>query len=275
LLQPKEIAVTSLSVPDSSERTLLRELTHRINNELASTINTVSAAAVRTDNQEVKVALSNVVDRLQQHADLNHILAVPDSDELVDAAEYIRKLGLAASRCALEPIGIRLALAADTLPLEAQRCWRLAMAVHELVTNAARHACFDGRDGAIKVKLSLTDTVVNCIIADNGSLSARLKPGRGLQIVSNLAKSLGGRLEYGFGEQFSSFLLVFPVTERELRANRAVAVRRSKGARQRKVAPAGTRSQPAREPLEALLGSALEHEPRNITTHSRDAMDVS
>src|SRR6201997_3166999 len=184
---------------------LLRELNHRINDEFSSSISTLSTAAVRADNPEVKLALSNVVDMLQEHANLHRILAVPDSDELVDAAEYIRKLGLAASRCALEPIGIRLALGADTLPLEAQRCWRLALAVHELVINAAQHACFDGRDGAIKVKLSLTDTVVNCIIADNGSLSARLKPGRGLQIVSNLAKSLGGRLQYGFGEQFSSF----------------------------------------------------------------------
>jgi two-component sensor histidine kinase len=267
--------VTSLSIPDSSERTLLRELTHRINNELASSISAVSAAAVRTDNQEVKVALSNVVDMLQQHADLNRILAVPDSDELVDAAEYIRKLGLAASRCVLEPIGIRLALVADTLPLEAQRCWRLALSVHELVINAARHACFDGREGAIKVKLSLTESVVNCIVADNGSISARLKPGRGLRIVNSLAKSLGGRLEYGFGEQFSSFLLVFPVTECERRANRAVALRRFKGARQRRAAPARSRSQPAREPLAALLGAAVEREPRNITTHSLDAADAS
>lgn len=246
---------TSLRIPDPDEGTLLRELTHRINNELVSSINTVTAAAVRADNPEVKVALSNVVELLQQHADLHRILAVPDSDELVDAAEYIRKLGLAVSRCALEPIGIHLALVGDTLPLETERCWRLALAVHELLRNVARHACFDGRDGAIKVKLSLADTVVNCIIADNGSLSARLRPGQGLQIVSNLAKSLGGRLEYGFGEQFSSFLLVFPLTERERRANRAIAQRRAKGARQRKIVPARTRSQPARQPLDTLFSA--------------------
>jgi hypothetical protein len=48
--------------------------------------------------------------------------------------------------------------------------------------------------------------------------------------VSDLAKSLGGRIEYGFGAQFSSFLLVFPLTERERRANRAVASRRAKEA---------------------------------------------
>jgi two-component sensor histidine kinase len=94
---------------------------------------------------------------------------------MVDAAGYIRKLGT--SRSSLKPMGIRLTLAANTLPLESERCWRLALAVHELVTNATRRACFDGQDGAIKIKLSLADPVVNCIVADNGSLSARLKAG--------------------------------------------------------------------------------------------------
>jgi two-component sensor histidine kinase len=229
--QSKEIGVmTFVPVQDRDERALLRELTHRIHNEFISSINIVSAAAVRTENPEVKVALSNVVELLEQHADVQRVLTIPDRDGLVDAAEYIRKLGFAISRSSLEPIGIRLALVADPLPLESERCWRLALAVHELVTNAARHACFDGGVGAIRIKLSLKDQVVNCIVADNGSLSARLKPARGLRTVSDLAKSLGGRIEYGFGAQFSSFLLVFPLTERERRANRAVAARRAKEA---------------------------------------------
>jgi two-component sensor histidine kinase len=241
---------TYVPVPDRDERTLLRELTHRINNELVSSINIVSTAAVRTENREVKVALNNVVELLQQQAEVHRVLTIPDREGLVDAVEYIRKLGFALSRCALDPIGIRLALVADTLPLESKRCWRLALAVHELVTNAARHACFDGREGAIKITLSLADSVVNCIIADNGSLSARLKPAQGLQIVSDLTRSLGGRIEYGFGAQFSSFLLVFPLTERERRANRVVASRRTRGVRQSKVVPL-SRSQPARKPPDA------------------------
>jgi two-component sensor histidine kinase len=251
----QEIAVTTfLPVPDRDERTLLRALTHRINNELDSSISIVSTAAVRTDNPETKVALSNVVDLLQQHAELHRILTIPDRDGLVDAAEYIRKLGLAISRCCLEPIAIRLALVADTLSLESERCWRLALAVHELVVNAARHACFDGRDGTIKIELSIVGSVVNCIIADNGSPSTRFKPAQGLQIVSGLTKCLGGRIEYGFGAQFSSFRLVFPLTERERRANRAVASRRARGVRQRKAVPPQSRSQPARQPLDATDG---------------------
>jgi len=107
-----------------------------------------------------------------------------------------------------------------------------------------RHACFDGRDGAIKIKLSLADPVLNCIVADNGSLSARLNPARGLQMVSELTKRLGGRIEYGFGAQFSSFL-VFPLTERERQANRVVASRCARGARQRKAMSPLSRSQAA------------------------------
>jgi two-component sensor histidine kinase len=215
-------------VEGRDERALLRELTHRMHTELISSINVVSTAAVRAENPEVKIALSRVVDLLEKRADVNRVLTVPDRDGLVDAAENIRTLGFAIGRSTLEPIGIRLALLADNLPLESERSWRLALAVHELVTNAARHACFDGRDGAIKIKLSLRDQVVNCIVADNGSLSARLRPARGLQMVGDLAKSLGGRIEYGFGAELSSFLLVFPLTDRERRANRAVASRRPK-----------------------------------------------
>ncbi len=236
---------TFVPIHDRDERTLLRELTHRFHNLLVSSINIVSAAAVRTENPEVKVALSSVVELLEQHADVHRVLTIPDRDGLVDAAEYIRELGFAMSRSSLEPMGIRLMLVADTLPLELERCWRLALAVHEIVTNAARHACFDSRDGAIKIKLSLADTVVNCIVADNGSLPARLKPARGLQMVSDLTKTLGGRIEYGFGAQFSSFLLVFPLTERERQANRVVALRRARGTRQRKATPLLSRSEAA------------------------------
>jgi hypothetical protein len=115
------------------------------------------------------------------------------------------------------------------------------MAVHELMMNAARHACFDGRAGEIRIELSLAHPLVNCIVADNGTLSARLKPARGLGLVRDLSKSLGGRLDYDFGSEHSSFLLVFLLTERERRANRAVATRRARTPRQPKTIPFGLR----------------------------------
>jgi two-component sensor histidine kinase len=238
--------------PDLNERTLVREVTHRINNQLVSAINVVTAATVRAEHLETKVALGNVVELLQEQANVHRVLAVPEADSLVDAAQYLRRLCLAITRSRLEPIGIHLSFQADTLPLEPERCWRLGMALHELVTNSARHACFDGRPGEIKIKLSLAHPVVNCIIADNGSLSTRLKPARGLGLVRDLIKSLGGRLEYGFGPEYSSFLLVFLLTERERRANRAVASRRTRTPRRLKT----IRSIPNRTTTRQLPNSA-------------------
>jgi two-component sensor histidine kinase len=229
----------SISDPSAlGGRTLLDELNHRIKNELASVINLVSFKAVWTDNVEAKEELSNVVDLLHQHAEVHTILTMPDRDGLVDAGERLRKLGLAVCRCKLDRMNIHLLLSADMLPLESERCWRLALAVYELVTNAVRHACFDGRDGEIKIKLMRAGSWVNCRVTDNGSFLGRIKPGRGLRIVGDLAKSLGGRMGHTFGTTSTSFALDFPLTQREQHANRAVVARRPRtGRRLRTMSP--------------------------------------
>ena len=50
------------------ENILLREMTHRINNEFSSAIGLVHIVAARSDNLEVKQALSRVADRLHDYA---------------------------------------------------------------------------------------------------------------------------------------------------------------------------------------------------------------
>ncbi|MBV8743974.1 MAG: sensor histidine kinase [Xanthobacteraceae bacterium] len=229
----------SIAHPTALEgRTLLDELNHRIRNELASVINLISFKAIWTDNLDAKEELSNVVDLLHQHVEVHNILTMPDRDALVDAGEQLRKLGLAMSRCKLDRMNIHLVSSADALPLESERCWRLALAVYELVTNAVRHACFDGRDGEIKIKLMCTRSWVNCWVSDKGSGLERIKPGRGLRIVNELAKSLGGRMSHAFGTTSTSFALDFPLTQREQHANRAVAARRPRTGRRLKAVPA-------------------------------------
>ena len=224
--------------PALDARTLVREQHHRINNEFTSAINLVAVAAVRTDNRDVKAALCDVVELLHGHADVHHVLSVPDRDVLIDAAEYLRKLGLAVSRSKLDRMNIHLLLSTETLPLEAERCWLAGLIVHELVTNAVRHACFDGRDGEIKVKLMRFGSWVNCRVTDNGSGLGRIKVGHGLQIVADLAKSLGGRIRHTSGTRWTSFALDFPLTQREQRASRALASRRPRTTRRLKTLPA-------------------------------------
>lgn len=223
--------------PAFQGRTLLDELNHRIKNELASVIDLVTLKAIWTDNIEAKEELSNIVDLLHHHVVVHSLLTMPDSDALVDAGEQLRKLVLAMSRFKLDRMNIRLVVSTETLPLEPERNWWLALAVYELVANAARHASFDSRDGQIKIALMRAGSWVNCRVADNGSGLGRIRLGRGLRIVGALATSLGGRLDRTAGPDWNSFSLDFPLTVDEQRANRVIAARRPRTGRRSKTVP--------------------------------------
>jgi two-component sensor histidine kinase len=193
----------------SDEQVLLRELDHRINNEFASAISAVSVAAARTKNAEVKGALGAVAELLHHYANVHHALQMPEHDTLVNAAAYLRQLCLSISRSKLDYREIRLALVAEPLRLDSDRCWRLGMIVHELVSNAARHA-FARSKGKIRVELALAGAFVECKVLDNGSAAASVRPGRGLKIIGELTKGLGGRFEQSFGSRGSMFVVTFP-----------------------------------------------------------------
>jgi hypothetical protein len=167
-----------------------------------------------------------MVELLHGYADVQQALAMPRGRALIDAATYIRMMGCAMRRSLLDRMNIRLELATESLPLQPERCRRLGLIIHGLVTEAAKHACFEARTGEIKVKLTRIGAVVNCVVLDNGSRSVRGAAGRVVRVSNDLAKSLGGRVEHGFGTDFTSVVLSFPLTERERQANWAMAKRR-------------------------------------------------
>jgi two-component sensor histidine kinase len=193
----------------SADRVLLHELNHRTNNEFAAAIGGVSLAAARSSNDDVKAALTAVGQLLQHYAYVHRALQIPEHDTLVDAANYLRQLCLSITQSHLAYRRIKLVLATEPLQLQADPCWRLGMIVYELIINAARHA-FQHGQGEIGVQLIDTGAVAQCTVVDNGSAPASIGPGRGLKIIDELTKSLGGRFESKLGPRGSSSTLIFP-----------------------------------------------------------------
>jgi two-component sensor histidine kinase len=214
--------IVPLPSPDRS--LLLRELNHRINGELNSTIYAVSAKAVRSDSVAVKAALLDVVDLLHRCADVHRALQMTDQRHLTDAARYLQKLCFTISKCRLDRLAIRVFFAADDLRLEGERCWKLGLIVSELLTNVARHAQFGASDPELRVELTLAGSVVKCRVSDNGSAPEPIRRGRGLEIIGELAGSLGGRVHTSSAADGSSFLLTFPLTAAEQRSAGATHV---------------------------------------------------
>ena len=215
--------IVQLPNPDGS--LLLRELNHRIKNELTSNIYAVSAKAVRSDSVAVKAALLDVVELLHQCADVHRALHMTDQGRLTDAARYLQQLCFSITKYRLDRLAIRVLFSADDLRLEGERCWKVGLIISELMTNVARHALFeDVRPPELRVELKLAGDLVHCRVSDNGSAPEPIRRGRGLAIIGELASSLGGRVHTSCAAEGYSFLLTFPLTEAEQRAAGATLV---------------------------------------------------
>jgi two-component sensor histidine kinase len=193
----------------AAERLLLREFSHRINNELASAISLIAVAAHHCNSNEAKSALATVRDRLECYAHVQHSLQMPEYSTAIELTTYIHQLCQAISRSRLEREGIELTLALYPVKMSSERCWLLGMIVFELVSNAARHA-FRNEAGSIHVEIFPAGTSVECRITDNGRSSADPRRGRGLTIVEALAARLHGMLDVQFGPNGTTTIVNFP-----------------------------------------------------------------
>jgi two-component sensor histidine kinase len=193
----------------ATERLLLREFSHRINNELASAIAVVSVAASRCDSDEARGALAAVRDRLESFASVHHSLQMPDYTTTIDLTAYINQLCRAISHSKLASKEIELSLSIYPLKLSSERCWLLGMIVFELITNASRHA-FHDRAGSIHLQIWPAGKSIECCIMDNGTSDANPSPGRGLSIIAALASSLHGTVDMKFGPDGARTIVNFP-----------------------------------------------------------------
>jgi two-component sensor histidine kinase len=173
------------------EHLLLREMTHRINNEFASAIGFVSVIASRSASYETRAALASVKEHLHNYAGVHRALEMPAGDKRIDAAKYVRGLCESVSRSKLQYQNIQLTFVEHPLQLSAEQCWRVGLIIFELITNASRHAFHKG-GGLIRIELLKRGSCVECSVSDNGSAPENVQPGQGLTIVRSLAHSLHG-----------------------------------------------------------------------------------
>lgn len=195
----------------SDDYLLVRELTHRINNEFASMIGLVSLIAARSTCDEVKNALTGVMNLLCNYAGGHRALEMPTHSTVIDASDYIRALCQSIRRTKLDQTEIELVLFDHPLQMRSERCWKLGMIVSELITNSARHA-FGDRGGTIRLELSGSGRFAQCSVMDNGCSRGCDTPGQGLKIVEALARELNGEIIHQFGADGAQSVLIFPIS---------------------------------------------------------------
>lgn len=105
---------------------------------------------------------------------------------LDDACTFWRRSG--------EAEGIRIDLRAAPERLPETHALPLAIIVHELLSNAVRHAFPDGRRGSIAVAYSRARDGVSLVVRDSGVGAESLPTDDGLALVNGLVAHLGGAI---------------------------------------------------------------------------------
>ncbi|WP_309629532.1 sensor histidine kinase [Brevundimonas sp.] len=90
--------------------------------------------------------------------------------------------------------GVRIDLRGDSTDLPESHAVPLAIIVHELMSNAVRHAFPDDRRGSIAIACSRASDGVSLVVRDAGVGSDDLIKGDGLALVEGLIAHLGGAI---------------------------------------------------------------------------------
>lgn len=188
-------------------RTALEEIHHRVRNDLQGVCATVSLEARRLGDGEQREVLGRVGGRVLALAGLyDHLLGRGVGRE-VEFGSYLRALcGRIAEAGGLEARSIDLHVEAEPVAVSRGRALSLAVAVNELVSNAAEHAFVGGTFGRITVTLrALGSGGLVLWVADSGCGFAGPRPGgAGLGFVERLVAQAGGTLarEDGVGTRW-------------------------------------------------------------------------
>lgn len=157
----------SLTQSLAEKDVLLKELQHRVKNNLQMITALIRMEARNAQRQEESERFGQLAGRIEALSILYRSLYGSNETETVDLGIYVSQI--ASSVMAAHAVeGIRLDMKVDTWPVSVNVAMPVGLVVNELMTNALKYA-FAGRDGGeIKVRCTVDDEGCKVLVADDG-----------------------------------------------------------------------------------------------------------
>jgi two-component system, sensor histidine kinase PdtaS len=183
-----------------SKDATIREIHHRVKNNLQTVAALLRLQARRTENPEALTALTESVRRVTSIASVHEMLSM-SVDEEVDLDEVVdRLLPIMADVATVHTARIKVRRAGSLGVFSAERATPLVMVLTELVQNAIEHAFDAGENGTVTIRSERSARWLDVIISDDGrglpeGFSLDASDRLGLQIVRTLVTAeLGGSI---------------------------------------------------------------------------------
>nr|MBP6827716.1 sensor histidine kinase [Saprospiraceae bacterium] len=199
---------SELTRKNTEVQTLLREIHHRVKNNLQIISSLLRMQARRTSDENTLEALRTGQARIRSMALLHQRLYQGEQLKDIPMSPYLTELSqslLDAYRVDEDRIRFRTEI--EPIDLDVDTAIPLGLIANELMTNALKYAFPEDRSGEILLSLKKTDHGFALQVSDNG-IGMKLSEGKpaagrntyGLELVESLAQKLNGQLVFSNGK---------------------------------------------------------------------------
>lgn len=182
--------------------TLLREIHHRVKNNMQVMSSLLSLQSRAASNPETSRMLADNQNRIQSMALLHEILYQSEDLALVDFSKYVMRMVDHLFRSyGVNSQQIRLCVELDQVALELDDALPSGLLISEVISNSLKHGFPDGREGEVRIEMRRqSQATVSLVLSDTGvglppDLDWTTTRSLGLRLVRALAQQLRGNLE--------------------------------------------------------------------------------
>jgi two-component system, chemotaxis family, CheB/CheR fusion protein len=212
----RRLSETHIQSSLKEKETLLKEIHHRVKNNLQVMSSLLSLRFNTTEDDRTRLFIRESLDRIQAIALVHERLYNSENLAQVDMKSYVQGLiGPLVLSCG-KPERISLDIRAEGFFLGPDAAISCGLIINELVSNALKHAFPGGRAGAVSIGLRMTsDTEVFLEVRDDGvgipeALDVSKTVSLGLRLVQQMVSQLGGRLDIDRSAAGTSVSVRFP-----------------------------------------------------------------
>ena len=192
---------------------LLKEVHHRVKNNLQVISSLLNLQSNNIQNQSDKVLFANTEQRVHAMAIVHEKLYQSPDLARIDFAEYLQDLTDDLITAYRPAPGVTVSIAADPVFLGVDQAIPCGLIVNELISNALKYAFPEARSGVIEVSLQAENDAITLTISDNGiglpdHIDLQNPDTLGLNLINGLAGQLNGEVVTN-REEGTKFVIVF------------------------------------------------------------------
>jgi two-component sensor histidine kinase len=179
---------------------LLREIHHRVKNNLQIIISLTNLQMRQTEDPGVKQIMAETQNRVRAMSLVHEKLYRSDNLSRIDFADYTRFLATQLfSYYGTDTQRVHLDLGMEKIMVDINAAVPLGLLMNELVSNALKHAFPDEREGTVRISGSDTGDLITLAVQDNGigmpaDIDWKNTPSLGMRLVTSLVDQVDGTI---------------------------------------------------------------------------------